>query len=363
MANSEFSKLKTLLIYEYFMRQEDASSDKSDITMPDIVDFLNDKTGQEFERKSIYADIKHINDFMRISGLLKDATEDWIVRDGKRYKRGELIDELSMDEARLIVDAINATPFINSGLCDKIKAKHPAYFKDGYMSLVPHESAMSNNTKFLLTSIRSCIENSEALSFEYGYIVAKGYKGISEKNVSPLALDWEKNNYYLIAVDNSAFLNSHNLEESIRRYRIDRIKSHKVLVDSPYYGPKKDKEVLLRKYLKSSIDAFSSKNSRMITVKLTSDIPKNASSEDISNAEKQLLKAYGAFSDRITIRKILSDKTNKGEIEFCFEAGLVPTLFNELFKLYTFEGVDVEIKDEEVKAKFKSYLKKALKGL
>ncbi len=89
----------------------------------------------------------------------------------------------------------------------------------------------------------------------------------------------------------------------------------------------------------------------MITIKLTAD------------SEKNLLKAFGAFSDTVTIRKILSDKTKAGELTFCFEAGLVPTLFDELFKLYTFDGVNVQIDDEDVKAKFKQYLTKALKGL
>ena len=351
MANSEKSKIKTLLLYEYFLRRTDSSSLKNSATMPAIIEYLSDLTGTEFERKSVYADIKQINDFMKMSGLLKKPEEEWIVRDGKKYKRGELIDELTMDEARLIVDAINATPFINSGLCEKIKSQHPAYFKDGYMSLVSHESSMPNNTKFLLNSIRSCIDNNEVLAIDYGYIVAKGFKGVSTKKVSTLALDWEKNNYYLIAVDNSAYSQCANLEGAVRRYRIDRIKSHRVLADENYYGPKDDKATFLKKYLKSAIDSFSSPDSRMITVKLTCP------------DEKVLLKAYGAFSDNVTIRKILSDKTSQGEIKFCFEAGLVPTLFNELFKLHTFEGVEVQIDDEEVKAKFKTYLKKALKAL
>lgn len=350
MANSEKSKLKTLLIYDYFLRKSEASTNESAVSMPDIMTYLNEKTDTEFERKSIYADIKQINEFMRVSRLTKDDS-DWIVRDGKKYKRGELLDELTMDEARLIVDAINATPFINSGLCEKIKAKHPAYFRNGYKALVSHERSFSNNTRFLLNNIRSCIENKEVLSIDYGYIVAKGFKGVSTKEVSPLELDWERNNYYLIAVDNAAFLRGSKLEHAIRRYRLDRISGHKILADKPYHGPKSDKDTLLKKYLKSSIDAFASDDSRMITVRLTCD------------DEKNLLKAYGAFSDNVVIRKILSDKTESGEIKFCFEGGPVPTLFNELFKLHTFEGVNVEIDDEEIKAKFKEYLKKALKGL
>lgn len=350
MANSEKSKIKTLLIYEYFLRRSEASNNTG-ISMPDIITYLNEMTDTEFERKSIYSDIKQINEFMKVSGLLKNSTEEWIVRDGKKYKRGELLDELTMDEARLIVDAINATPFVNSGLCDKIKARNPAYFSHGYKSLVPHERSFSNNTRFLLNNIRSCIENKEALAIDYGYIVAKGFKGVSTKEVSPLELDWEKNNYYLIAVDNSIYVREGRMENAVRRYRIDRISGHRILPDKPYYGIKEDKDGFLKKYLKSSIDSFASSDSRMITIRLTCD------------DEKTLLKAYSAFSDNVNIRKILSDKTDKGEIKFCFEAGLVPTLFNELFKFYTFGGVKVEIDDEEVKAKFREYLNAALKGL
>ena len=82
-----------------------------------------------------------------------------------------------------------------------------------------------------------------------------------------------------------------------------------------------------------------------------------------SSDEKTILRAYNAFADDVKTKQFLSDRTDRGELKFMIEAGLVPTLFTKLFMLSTFEGLEVSIDDEEVMEKFAGYLKKALDGL
>lgn len=353
MANSDKSKLKTLLIYEYFMKRYSPHVD-NDIMMGDIIEYLNEMTDTLFERKSVYADIERVNEFMRLTAKVSRG-DDWIYHDGKKYKRGDIADELSLDEARLIVDAINATPFIDSGLCEKIKDNYPLYF-DKYNSLISHSKNVSKATKFLLNNVRTCIDEERVLKFEYGYNVAGAMKGTTGRKISPLALDWVNDNYYIIAVDNNEYAKNNNATASIRRYRIDRISKPTMSQEDEYIrlpGNKSARNAALEKYVKSAIDAFSAEKSRVITIKI------------MCASEKDLLKAYNAFTDDVSIKKLLSDKTDKGEIKFCIEAGLVgenrfvPTLFTKLFKLYTFDGVSVEIDDEDVKAQFKEYLNRA----
>ena len=349
MANTEKSKLKTLLLYDYFLKNINAYDENSSVSLPDIQNYLLNVTGVEFERKSIYADIKRLNEFAVEVGLVKPG-EEWIYLNSRKYTRGEISYELSLDEARLIVDAIRTTPFTDSGLCEKIEKRYPAYFKGGYKALIPHDNTVKTKTKFLLNTVRLSIEKKQALVFKYGYNFAGGLRAVSDKTVSALALDFENGYYYLIAVDNEVYEKCHDLEKSIRRYRVDRMKSYILGYKVPYYGDEPNKDKILEKYLKNSIDAFSSETSRLITITLRCD------------DEKTLLRAYGAFANDVKIKRIGADQPDKGIIEFSFDAGPVPTLFTQLFKLYTFDGLKVEIDDEEIREKFREYLNRALNG-
>ena len=106
MANSELSKLKILFIYDYFKNQVSCSGGNESVSVSDLIRYLEERTGCTFERKSIYADINKINEYVMKSGQTKD--DAWIFTEGKKYKRTELNDEILIDEARLIVDAISA---------------------------------------------------------------------------------------------------------------------------------------------------------------------------------------------------------------------------------------------------------------
>jgi len=349
MANTEKAKLKALLLYDYFIKNVNAYDDSSSVSMSDIQSYLSNITGVEFERKSIYADIKRLNEFAVEAGLVAPG-EEWIYLNGRKYTRGEIDYELSLDEARLIVDAIRTTPFTESGLCEKIERQYPSYFKSGYKALIPHDNTVKTKTKFLLNTIRTAIENKQALCFKYGYNFAGGLRAVSDKTVSALGLDWENGFYYLIAIDNDVYEKCNDTEASVRRYRVDRMKSYVFGYKLPYYGDSEEKDRILEKYLKNAIDAFSSPSSRLITITLKCD------------DEKTLLRAYNAFANDVKIKRIGKDQPEKGIIEFSFDAGPVPTLFTQLFKLYTFEGVKVEIDDEEIRDKFRDYLKRALNG-
>ncbi len=350
MANSEKSKLKVLLIYDYFLKQVNPFDESTAVSMAQIIEYLKEMTGVVFERKSVYADIAKVNAFMVTIGGV-DPDTDWIFMvSGRKYLRQELKYELSLDEARLIVDAISTTPFVETDLVRNIKEMYPTYFRDGYKSLVKHDRTISQRTKLLLNNIRHCIEERCVFKFRYGYKFADGFRACSDKITSPLALDWEDGNYYLIAVDNDAYKASGDREKSIRRYRIDRFETRATGIDYnlEYVGFKDDKDKILDKYLKSSINAYSAGTVRVITMGLK------------CKDEKTLMRAFNAFSDEVNIKNIITDKSEDGYVRFTFEAGIVPTLFTALFKLTTFDGVSLEIEDEEINAKFREYLYKAL---
>ncbi len=349
MPNTEYSKLKLLYLYHFFRKYVKTEPPEDGTTMADMMSYLNEMTGAEFERKSIYSDIARINDFARSVGI-SDETAPWIELDGKKYRRGEIKGDLTFDEARLIVDAINATDFIDSGLCEKIKNMYPAYFKMGYKSVVSHDDRqVQKRSMYLLNTIRSAIEDDLVITFKYGYLVAQGIRGATDKTVSPLGLDFKHSHYYLIAVDNDMVNGGTKKQDAIRTYRLDRMKAASIHPDLTYEGFKENREEILRKYLKSSVDAYSfkSKEDRRVTITLSCD------------NERDLLRAYTGFCEDIK-PTIISDKIDSGKITFSVEAGMVPPFFNNLFKTSMYEGVTMTIDDEEVRKKFKEHLKKAL---
>ena len=355
MANSELSKLKILFIYDYFKKQVSCSGGKETVSVSELIAYLEEKTGTTFERKSIYADISKINEYVRTSGQTRET--DWIFSEGKKYKRGELDDEILIDEARLIVDAISTTTFVDSDLCEKIIEMFPTYFPSGYQkrALYPHYEKMDRKSILLLNNIRGGIEEKSPLKIVYGYMLGSTLTEKTDKIVSPMALDWENNCYYLIAIDNEEaedLERDQSLSAALRRYRVDRIASITV-PDKQYayidYKTEKLREQELKSFINNSLSAFSS--GRMIQIGITIT----------GRTRKDVLKAYGAFTSKVNDKVRIADDTklDKGILKISVNTGLAPTLYTDLFELGTFDGVNIEIDNDEVCREYGEYIKKA----
>lgn len=349
MANTENAKLKLLLIYDYFLNHVSADYTDDGASMQDILSYLNEKTGSDFERKSIYSDIDRVNEFARKIGMV-DPDVDWISREGKKYKRSEINGELTLDEARLIVDAINTTEFTDSGLCDKLKAKYPTYFKKGYTTLVSHNNKSIQKPLTLVNVIRSCIEDQSAMSFKYGYVVAGGIRAAEDKLVSPVALDFEKSHYYLIAIDHKSVAAGKSKEDSMKRYRLDRIKYYRFELTEKYQSLGKNRDQIVEKYVKNSFDAYSSQNTERIVLSMRCP------------SEKELLKAFTGFTENMK-PMIISDKTRDGYIRFSVDTGIVPPFFSKVFQVNLYKDVTLKIEDEKVREKYREYLLSAMNNI
>ena len=69
-------------------------------------------TGNTFERKSIYADISKINEYVNMTAKVK-GSDSWITSEGRKYKRNQLVDEITIDE--VIVPFITIKAGKNNG--------------------------------------------------------------------------------------------------------------------------------------------------------------------------------------------------------------------------------------------------------
>lgn len=356
MANSELSKLKILFIYDYFKRNISASGGNESVSVGDLIAYLEEMTGTTFERKSIYADISKINEYVLKSG---QAGPDWIFCEGKKYKRNELTNEIMIDEARLIVDAISTVTFVDSKLCEKIIDLFPTYFPDGYLerALYPHYEKVDRKSSLLLNLIRSGIEEKKVLKIGYGYMLGSNLTEKTDKLVSPMALDWENNSYYLIAIDNSKTKDlgtDQSLTSALRRYRLDRIASVSVINKEKYIdyenGRLRDQE--LKRFINNSLSAYSSGRPVPIGITIT------------GKTRKDVLKAYGAFTSKVNDKVRIEDDTKleKGILKIFVTTGLAPTLYTDLFELSTFNDVNIDIDNEEVCKAYGEYIKKAARA-
>ena len=179
----------------------------------------------------------------------------------------------------------------------------------------------------------------------------------NRKNVSPMALDWDNNCYYLIAIDNSAAMDlerDETLSKALRRYRIDRIASVASGNQKEYitYSSDRLRKQELKKFNDNSLSAYSS--DRIITVRLTL----------VGTNAKDVLKAYGAFVSRMHNDVKIEDDTklDSGILKFYVNTGKAPTLYTDLFELSTFDNVAVIIEDEEICKEYSEYIKKAAKA-
>lgn len=354
MANSDLSKLKILFMYDYFKTHVNAFDQDGTVSVNEIIGYLEEKTGYTFERKSIYADISKLNEYIGMTE--KVVGEDgWITSEGRRYRRNELEGEITIDDARLIVDAISTTNFVDTELCEKITRMYPTYFKGNYnrRTLYPHYEKINRRKMSWLNNIRNGIEDKQALRISYGYMLGSELTETSDKIVSPMVLDWDNNCYYLIAIDNAEAKelgNDKELSGALRRYRLDRMASVS-FDDSPYIGYKNDRlrEQEIKRFMDNSLSAFSS--DKLIRIELTIK----------GKTRKDVLKAYGAFASRVHTSINIEDDTklDNGILKIAVRTGHAPTLYTDLFELSTFDGVDIEINNDEVCREYGEYLKKA----
>ena len=358
MANSELSKLKILFIYDYFKNRISSAGGNESVSVSDLISYLEEKTGTTFERKSIYADISKINEYVRKSGQTSD--DDWIFSEGKKYKRGELNGEILIDEARLIVDAISTTPFVDSDLCEKIIKMFPTYFEGDYQKrvLFPHYEKVDRKCISRLNNIRTAINDRSSLKIPYGYKLGSELTEKTDKIVSPMALDWENNCYYLIAIDNAEakkkdLERDESLTEALRRYRVDRMATVNFSND-PYIDYKSDRlrEQELKHFMDNSLSAFSSSHMTQVGITIK------------GKTRKDVLKAYGAFTSKANDKVRINDDTklDKGILEISIRTGHAPTLYTDLFELSTFENVEIEIDNPDICREYAEYIRKAARA-
>ena len=362
MAGKQYSKHKTIAIYDYFLKNVGADENGS-VTIEELQRFLNSMFGDKFERKSIYADITAINEYKR----LENGTESFIDHLGKsRYIKNPSSDDLSMDEVHLLLDAVNATPIADEKIAEKIKRNWPAFFdNEDYVSFMACERQKPTRAFVsLMNTIRKAIRHKTVLNIRYGYkLTDKDPSNCieNERRISPLALYFEENKYYLFAIDNEIYEKLEKeekkdkalLQKSLRQFRIDRISNKvEVLTEEKFI----DCDLaLVKNKISGAVDAYSEGRTADLEVTLEGD-------------PKLLVKAFNYLRSELNVKGLIYDNWNNGKLSFFIEVDPSPRFFAFLTNLASFsdDGNELKIKiggSGSLKSAYDDFLGKARENI
>ena len=219
MARSAYQKLKPLYIMNYLLQNTD---EDHPVTVNQIISYL-EAQGISAERKSIYSDIEALQYF----GLD-------IVQAGSGRSCGYYVAHRNFElpELKLLVDSVQSSKFIThrktATLIRKIErlaSVHEAQLLNRQVFVKNRIKTMNESIYYNVDEIHSGISKNKKirfLYFEYNVQKERQYRRNGEYYVvSPFALTWDDENYYMVAYDSDAAM--------IKHYRVDKMEKISIL--------------------------------------------------------------------------------------------------------------------------------------
>lgn len=212
MPKSPNQKLKLLYLMEILLQQTD---ERHPMTVPEMIAQLAQR-GVSAERKSIYGDLEALRTFGLDIVQTKSKTTGYYV--GTRA--------FETPELKLLVDSVQSSKFITHkktlALIKKIEGLasiYDAQLLQRQVYVHGRVKSMNEIVYYNVDEISDAISRDRQIRFHYfEYTISKQRRYRKEGAfyvVSPLALMWDNENYYLLAWDAKAALRKH--------YRVDKM--------------------------------------------------------------------------------------------------------------------------------------------
>ncbi|MBQ6808014.1 MAG: WYL domain-containing protein [Firmicutes bacterium] len=229
-------KLKILYLMKILLEQTD---EEHMLSMPRLLEELQG-CGVKAERKSIYDDIEAL----RLFGLDVELCPG---RNGGYFVANR---SFQLPELQLLVDSVQASKFVTlkktEDLIQKLESLtsvHQARALHRQVFVGKRIKSMNESVYYNVDHIHTGINQDREIAFRYfDYTVEKKKqyrRSGGEYVLSPLALIWEEEKYYLIAYDAEA--------ARIKHYRVDKMDSIRLL-DTPRQGVGSFREEELSQY-------------------------------------------------------------------------------------------------------------------
>lgn len=246
MSKSSRQKMKLIFLRDYLLKNTD---ENHSVTVKDIITYL-EECGISAERKSIYDDI----------AVLKDSGVDIVSEKSERTVWYKIVSrDFEVSELKLLVDAVQSSRFItekkSSQLIKKIESlcsRYEAYELDRQLTVVNRIKSMNESIYYNVDKIHAAIRDNCMISFRYFDYNVKKEKvfrhGGELYKVSPFALNWDNENYYLVAYDSAA--------EQIRHYRVDKMDSLSEIDGKARQGAESFEKIDMSAYSKKIFSMF-----------------------------------------------------------------------------------------------------------
>ena len=250
MARSSMQKQKLLYLQKILLEKTD---ENHGLTINEIKEQL-ESYGIKAERKSLYDDIEILQSFGLDICTVRTNTVRYYI--GNR--------DFQIPELKLLVDAIQSSKFITRKKSLELIEKLGHLVSENDSSQLRREVYVTNRVKTLnehiyynVDKIHNAISENKKISFQYfkweldttngTRIVKRARKNGEPYRVSPWALCWDDENYYLIAYDSEA--------EIIKHYRVDKMERIRLLKDERD-GSERYKDFNPARYAKSVFSMF-----------------------------------------------------------------------------------------------------------
>ena len=219
--NTNIQKLRLLYLAQILYEETDP---EHGLLRKDIEEKLRSR-GISIERKTLYNDLHALEEFgIHIDIKVKNRQSYYYVLE-RNFELAEL---------KLLVDAVQASKFITSKKTEKLIRKleqlashHNAKELQRQVYVVGRVKTPNENILYVIDNIHTAINSDKQIIFQYYEWLPDGSRRLkydgSDYYVSPWALIWDNQNYYLVGYN--------EIQKELRHYRVDKIKEVKITED------------------------------------------------------------------------------------------------------------------------------------
>lgn len=211
-------KLRLLHIYDILRAK---SSPEHPLSTPDLLDELASR-GIEAERKSVYDDIETLREF------------GYDIEQKRGKNPGYYLNsrDFELSELKLLVDAVQSSKFITAKRSRELIAKLTALAGEQDAGALSRQVYVANRVKtenesvlYLIDVINDAIADNRKIEFDYtdwrvnfgaGETFIRSRRG-DRRCLSPVALVWDDENYYLVVYD--------SVNDQRRHFRVDKMEN------------------------------------------------------------------------------------------------------------------------------------------
>ncbi len=253
MAKSYNQKIKILYLMKILMEHTD---EEHGMTLEEITAALS-QYGVAAERKTLYDDLE----VLRVFGIDIDKRKD------KTVRYHVVSRDFELPELKLLVDAVQSSKFIthkkSAELIKKLESftsRYEAQQLQRQVFVANRIKTMNESIYYTVDYIHEAIIKNNKVSFQYFDWNEKKEKQLRHDGkryvISPWALTWDDENYYMIGYDSDS--------EKIKHYRVDKMLKIE-LTDEKRDGAELFKDFDMALYSKKTFGMYGGKEE---TVKL-----------------------------------------------------------------------------------------------